>query len=81
MQTHDFAGDPRKHPVIETITDKLKNICDIEHARHWTNFIMNLIAARGAYCFFNKKPAGKVDFEPQFERLVFRSSILTQYRK
>jgi hypothetical protein len=37
----------------------LKNICQIEHSRHRSlqNFIMNLIAALGAYCFFDKKPS------------------------
>ena len=44
----------RKRSVIETINDELKNICDIEHSRHRSihNFLMNLIAALGAYCFF-----------------------------
>jgi hypothetical protein len=48
----------RKHSVIETIHDRLKNICQVEHSRHRSlhNFIMNLIAALGAYCFFDKKP-------------------------
>jgi hypothetical protein len=27
---------------------------------------MNLIAALGAYCFFDKKPAITVDFQPQY---------------
>lgn len=53
----------RKRSVIETINDELKNICDIEHSRHRSlhNFFMNLIAALGAYCFFDKKPAIKFD--------------------
>jgi hypothetical protein len=52
----------RKRSVIETINDELKNICDIELSRHRSvnNFIMNLIAALGAYCFFEKKPAIKI---------------------
>jgi hypothetical protein len=35
----------RKHSVIETINDELKNICQIEHSRHRSlqNFFMNLI--------------------------------------
>ena len=62
----------RKRSVIETINDMLKNICDVEHSRHRSihNFIMNLIAALGAYCFFDKKPAIKVDFEPQYGQLT-----------
>jgi hypothetical protein len=55
----------RKRSVIETINDELKNICDIEHSRHRSihNFFMNLIAALGAYCFFDKKPAIRVERE------------------
>jgi hypothetical protein len=62
----------RKRSVIETINDELKNICDIEHSRHRSihNFIMNLIAALGAYCFFDKKPAINIDFEPQYGQLA-----------
>ena len=46
----------RKRSVIETICDELKNICQAEHSpyRSLHNFIMNLIAALGAYCFFDK---------------------------
>ena len=55
----------RKRSVIETINDELKNICDIEHTRHRSmyNFIMNLIAALAAYCFFDKKPSIRFDRE------------------
>jgi hypothetical protein len=55
----------RKRSVIETINDELKNICNIEYSRHHSihNFLMYLIAALGAYCFFDKKPAIKVNFE------------------
>jgi hypothetical protein len=31
---------------------------------------MNLIAALGAYCFFDKKPAIKIDIEPQHGQLA-----------
>jgi hypothetical protein len=56
----------RKRSVIETINDELKNICEVEHTRHRSmhNFIMNLIAALAAYCFFDKKPAIQFDIEP-----------------
>ena len=58
----------RKRAVIEIINDMLNNICGAEHSRHRSinNFIMNLIAALGAYCFFDKKPAIKVNFVPQY---------------
>lgn len=49
----------RKRAIIETINDELKNMCQIEHTRHRSvnNFIMNIIAALTAYCFFPKKPS------------------------
>ena len=48
----------RKRYIIETINDMLKNTTQIVHSRHRSvsNFIMNLISALGAYCFFDNKP-------------------------
>ena len=48
----------RKRYIIETINDLLKNTAQIVHSRHRsvTNFIMNLVSALGAYCFFKNKP-------------------------
>jgi len=48
----------RKRLIIETINDMLKNVAMIVHPRHRSlcNFIMNLISALGAYCFFDNKP-------------------------
>ena len=42
----------------ETINHMLKNTAQIVHSRHRSvnNFIMNLISALGAYCFFDNKP-------------------------
>ena len=42
----------------ETINNMLKNTAQIVHSRHrsLSNFIMNLISALGAYCFFDNKP-------------------------
>ena len=36
----------------------LKNTAEIVHSRHRSvgNFIMNIISALGAYCFFDNKP-------------------------
>lgn len=47
-----------KRYIIETINDILKNTAQIVHSRHRSvsNFIMNLISALGAYCFFDNKP-------------------------
>lgn len=66
MSVHDKIM-LRKRSVIETINEQLKNICDIEHSRHRSihNFFMNLIAALGAYSFFDKKPA--IRFEREYE--------------
>ena len=48
----------RKRYIIETINDMLKNTAQIVHSRHRfvSNFIMNLISALEAYCFFDNKP-------------------------
>ena len=61
----------RKRSIIETINDELKNICEVEHTRHRAmhNFIMNLISALTAYCFFDKKPAIKFDMAPSFGQI------------
>ena len=48
----------RKRYIIETINDMLKNTAQIVHSRYRSvgNFIMNIISALGAYCFFDNKP-------------------------
>lgn len=53
----------RKRAIIETINDELKNITQIEHSRHRTfdNFIISLLGALAAYCFFPKKPCINVE--------------------
>jgi len=62
----------RKRSVIETINDELKNICEVEHSRHRAvhNFVMNLISALAAYCFFDKKPAIQFDMEQSTGQIV-----------
>ena len=49
----------RKRSIIETINDQLKNICMVEHSRHWSfhNFVNNILCAIIAYSFLPKKPA------------------------
>ena len=46
----------RIHP--QTINDLLKNKAQLVHSRHRsiTNFLVNLVAVLGAYCFFENKP-------------------------
>lgn len=63
----------RKRSVIETINDELKNICHVEHSRHRSthNFIMNIIAALVAYCFFPKKPSINVEWEESDQFALF----------
>jgi hypothetical protein len=50
---------PRKRGIIETVHDQLKNISQIEHARHRSpiNFLVNLFAGLIAYCHQPKKPS------------------------
>jgi len=47
----------RKRSLIETVTDQLKNICQIEHSRHRSvaNFVVNLVAGLIAYTYRAKK--------------------------
>ena len=48
----------RKRAIIESVKDELNNIAQVEHSRHrsFDNFIVNLLGAISAYCFFPKKP-------------------------
>lgn len=59
----------RKRAIIETITDQLKNISQIEHTRHRSpiNFLVNLICALIAYCHQPKKPSLHLDRFPYLE--------------
>jgi hypothetical protein len=52
----------RKRAIIETITDQLKNISQIEHTRHrsLTNFFGNLLAGLIAYTWRPKKPSLRI---------------------
>lgn len=49
----------RKRALVESVNDKLKNICKVEHTRHRSvkGFLVNLGAGLAAYCFFPKKPS------------------------
>lgn len=62
----------RKRAIIETINDELKNIAQVEHSRHrsFDNFIVNMLGALAAYCFFPKKPCIRCD------RMVDRQLII-----
>ena len=49
----------RKRALVESVNDELKNMCKIEHTRHRSvkGFLVNIVAALTAYCFFPKKPS------------------------
>jgi Transposase DDE domain len=49
----------RKRAIIESVTDQLKNISQIEHSRPRspTNFLVNLVGGLIAYCHQPKKPS------------------------
>jgi hypothetical protein len=61
----------RKRSIMETITDQLKNISQIEHTRHRSlaNFMVNLVCGLIAYCHQPKKPSLALDL-PQLEALI-----------
>jgi hypothetical protein len=63
----------RKRAIIETITDQLKNISQIEHTRHRSpiNFLVNLICGLIAYCHQPKKPSLHLDGFPQLEAVCY----------
>ena len=49
----------RRRAIIESVTDQLKNISQIEHSRHRSpiNFLVNLLGGLIAYCHQPKKPS------------------------
>lgn len=49
----------RKRALIETVNDHLKNVCQIEHARHRSpaNFVVHLMAGLAAYAMLPAKPS------------------------
>ncbi len=55
----------RKRSIIESVNDMLKNVAQLVHTRHRSahNFLINLLAAMGAYCFFATKPKVNFDLE------------------
>ncbi len=62
----------RKRAIIESVTDQLKNISQIEHSRHRSvaNFFVNLVAGLIAYTFREKKPSLNIRVKEQLQ-LVF----------
>lgn len=63
----------RKRAVIETVNDGLKNIAQIEHSRYrsFYNFIVNILSAIAAYCFFPKMPSVDIAFVDDGQLVLF----------
>ena len=63
----------RKRAVIEAVNDKLKNIAQIEHSSHrsFNNFIINILSAITAYCFFPQKPSVDITFVDDRQLVLF----------
>ncbi|MBD5253576.1 MAG: IS982 family transposase, partial [Barnesiella sp.] len=55
----------RKRSIIESINDMLKNVAQLVHTRPRSvhSFLMNMLAAIGAYCYFAIKPEVNFNFE------------------
>lgn len=62
----------RKRALIESITDQLKNISQIEHTRHRSplNFCVNVLCGLIAYCHQPKKPSLHLDLR-QLEAIAY----------
>jgi len=62
----------RQRAILETITDQLKNISQIEHTRHRSpvGFMVNLVCGLIAYCHQPKKPSLHLDQRPLLEPLI-----------
>jgi hypothetical protein len=62
----------RKRAIIESVTDQLKNISQIEHSRHRSvaNCFVNLLAGLVAYTWREKKPSLNIRVKEQLQ-LVF----------
>ena len=65
----------RKRALIESVSDQLKNISQIEHTRHRSpaNFLVNILAGLIAYTFREKKPSLNIRVKERVElpALVF----------
>ena len=58
----------KKRGLIESVNDRLKNGCQIEHHRHRSplNFVVNLLSGLSAYQLQEKKPSIYVSKKEQF---------------
>jgi len=76
MDVHDKIM-LRKRSIIETINNKLKNVAHIVHTRHRSisNFIVNLLAGKAAYAFFDTTPSINMEFEMEGEVEVMQLTL------
>ncbi len=67
----------RKRFIIETITDQLKNISQIEHTRHRSpaNFAVNLLAGLIAYTHQPKRPSPHLSTDLVLQSHLGRSKL------
>lgn len=65
----------RKRAIIETITDQLKNISQVEHTRHRSpvNFLVNLVSGLIAYSLQPKKPSLRLHLSPSLEHSLIHN--------
>jgi len=59
------------------VNDELKNMCKIEHTGHRSvkGFLVNIVAALTAYCFFPKKPS--LNITPiQTNQALYRQTLI-----
>ena len=65
----------RKRAIIETIIDRLKNVCQVEHSRHRSpiNYFADVIAGLVAYTYGQKLPS--LNLHPQQLQLLDGAAI------
>ena len=65
----------RKRAIIETIIDQLKNVCQVEHARHRSpaNYFADVIAGLVAYTYGDKLPS--LNLRPEQFQLLDGAAI------
>ncbi|MDR2026254.1 MAG: hypothetical protein LBQ01_01685, partial [Prevotellaceae bacterium] len=84
-----FFSDKEYREQVKTDFLKRKSMISqaraeaIEHTRHCSvnNFIINLIAALSAYCFFDKKPAIGMDWKRLYGKTLLWELLYGYTRK
>jgi hypothetical protein len=65
----------RKRAIVETVIDQLKNVCQVEHARHRSpaNYFADVIAGLVAYTYGDKLPS--LNLRPDELELLDRAAV------